>query len=49
MSLIELVEQNQIKKFQEKIKQDCIEFNKLSVMVLRLKLLINYIQRIENY
>ena len=31
MSLIEIVDQNQIKKIHEKLKQDCLEFNKLTV------------------
>ena len=31
MSLIEIVGQNQIKRIQDKLKQDCIEFNKLIV------------------
>ncbi len=31
MSLIEIVDQSQIKKIQEYIKQDCTEFNKLNV------------------
>jgi hypothetical protein len=31
MSLIEIVDQSQIKKIQENIKQDCTEFNKLNV------------------
>ena len=30
MSLLELVDQNQIKRIQDKLKQDCIEFNKLT-------------------
>ena len=31
MSLIEIVDQSQIKKIQEYIKQDCTEFNKLNL------------------
>ena len=31
MSLIEIVDSSQLKKIQQKIKQDCIEFNQMSL------------------